>query len=296
MTLVLRHAAPVVPSRAVVLGAGGFVGAAAAQRLERYGVRVLKLARMQIDLQADDAAKRLAGLLRADDVLVASAAVAPVRSMADFAENARLVQEIVAALALRPVAHVVNIGSDAIYADSMSLLDESSPTAPDSLHGAMHLFREIALRGVAGEAFCSLRPTLIYGAADPHDGYGPNRFRRLAQAGKDIELFGEGEERRDHIHVDDVAELAARLVLRAGTGVLNAATGIVTSFRAIAETVVACAGTGVAIRTRPRTGPMPHGGYRAFDPARVCAAFPDFKFTSPAEGLARVQAETAGRR
>ena len=25
-----------------------------------------------------------------------------------------------------------------------------------------------------------LRPTLVYGANDPHNGYGPNRFRRLA--------------------------------------------------------------------------------------------------------------------
>jgi UDP-glucose 4-epimerase len=294
MTLVLRHAAPAAPPRIVVLGAGGFVGAAIAERLEARGANVLKLSRTQIDLRADDAAGRLASLLRADDSLVASAAVAPVRSMADFAANARLVQTIVEALERRPVAHFLNVGSDAIYADSGAPLDENSPAAPDSLHGAMHLFREIALRAVAGAAFCSLRSTLIYGAADPHDGYGPNRFRRLAQAGRDIELFGEGEERRDHIHIADVAELAARLVLQAAEGALNAATGFVTSFREIAETVVKLAGTGVAIRSRPRVGSMPHGGYRAFDPARALAAFPDFRFSPPANGFARVQAETGG--
>jgi hypothetical protein len=27
---------------------------------------------------------------------------------------------------------------------------------------------------------------------DPHNGYGPNRFRRLAAAGQEIVLFGEG--------------------------------------------------------------------------------------------------------
>jgi len=294
MTLVLRHRAPLNPPRAVVLGAGGFIGGAIATRLESQGVAVLRLSRREIDLLRDDAAEALAERLRAGDTLVAAAAVAPVRNMDGFVANARLVRAMVEALERRPVAHLVNIGSDAVYADSTAPLDETSPCAPDSLHGAMHLFREIALRG-AGAAFCSLRPTLVYGAADPHDGYGPNRFRRLAQRGRDIELFGEGEERRDHVHVDDVAELAVRLVLHAATGTLNAATGSVTSFREVAARVAALAGTGVAVRTRPRTGPMPHGGYRAFDPVRAHAAFPDFQFTALADGLARVQAETAGR-
>jgi nucleoside-diphosphate-sugar epimerase len=45
---------------------------------------------------------------------------------------------------------------------------------------------------------------------DPHNGYGPNRFRRLAAAGQEIVLFGGGEERRDHVLVDDVARDASR--------------------------------------------------------------------------------------
>ena len=27
---------------------------------------------------------------------------------------------------------------------------------------------------------CIVRPTLVYGANDPHNGYGPNKFIRLA--------------------------------------------------------------------------------------------------------------------
>jgi hypothetical protein len=38
---------------------------------------------------------------------------------------------------------------------------------------------------------------------------------------------------------------------------------------------------------------MPHNGYRPFDNAAVCAAFPDFKFTPLAEGIARAQREMA---
>jgi nucleoside-diphosphate-sugar epimerase len=79
-----------------------------------------------------------------------------------------------------------------------------------------------------------VRSTLIYGSGDPHNGYGPNRFRRLADAGQEIVLFGEGEERRDHVLVDDVAEIVCRVIERRSQGTLNIATGEVMSFRAIA--------------------------------------------------------------
>ena len=74
---------------------------------------------------------------------------------------------------------------------------------------------------------------------DPHNGYGPNRFRRLAAKGEAITLFGEGEEKRDHVHIDDVAALVSATLHQRSTGTLNIATGKSTSFREVAEMVVA---------------------------------------------------------
>jgi UDP-glucose 4-epimerase len=293
MSLVHLHPAPRKPTRVVVVGAGGFVGGAIRARLAREGVETLALGRADIDLCASDSGAKLAAILRPDDAVVAASAVAPVKNVAMFETNARLVRGLVDALTARPVAHLLNIGSDAIYADSAAPLTEASVAAPDNLHGIMHLFRETALRAVPAARFASLRPTLVYGARDPHNGYGPNRFRRLAQAGEPIALFGEGEERRDHVLIDDVAELAWRILAHASAGALNAATGRVASFREIAEKVVRLAGSASPVRGSPRQGPMPHNGYRPFDPAAALAAFPDFRFTALDEGLARVQAETA---
>jgi nucleoside-diphosphate-sugar epimerase len=129
---------------------------------------------------------------------------------------------------------------------------------------------------------------LLYGAADPHNGYGPNRFRRLAAAGQEIVLFGEGEERRDHVLIDDVAEIIWRVLARRSRGILNIATGKVTSFRQIAERIAGMAAPTVAIRTSPRSGPIPHDGYRAFDIAACQAAFPDFVYVEIDEGLKTV--------
>lgn len=286
------HSSDITPSRVVVMG-GGFVGGAIVRRLRGRNVETLVLTRREVDLLDKDAAGLLAKHLRDGDAFVAAAAIAPVKNPAMLRENITLVEALAGAIKARPVAHVLNIGSDAIYADSTMPLDEKSCPAPASLHGIMHLTREIMLgEAVGGTPLATLRPTLIYGADDPHNGYGPNRFRRLAAKGEPITLFGEGEERRDHIWIEDVAELAVRMLLRRSKGALNAATGTVVSFHEVAQLVTSHFATRPPIISTPRHGPMPHGGYRPFDPKATFSAFPDFRYTQPAEGFARVHAET----
>jgi UDP-glucose 4-epimerase len=282
---------PAAPARVVVVGAAGFVGNAIAARLERDQVPVLRLTRREVDLLAADGADRLAARLRREDVLVAAAAQAPCRNSAMLRDNTILAAAMLKAAAATPLAQVVNVSSDAIYADSASPLTEASVKAPESLHGVMHLAREIMFASEIKAPLAMLRPTLIYGAADPHNGYGPNRFRRLAAAGEPIVLFGKGEEQRDHVLIDDVAELAAQVIYRRSAGALNIATGTIWSFREIAEMVVRISPRPVPIQELPRTGPMPHNGYRAFDTTACRAAFPDFSFAPLQHGLMKAMEE-----
>lgn len=285
------HPQPVKPARVVVLGANGFIAGAILRRLKADGIATLALGRVELDLQAPEAAERLATTLRADDVLVFASAKAPCKDLAMLRDNIAMAQTVCAALKARPVAHVMYLSSDAVYKDSAAPLTESSCAEPGSLHGVMHLAREVALRQEYGGPLALVRPTLVYGLDDPHNGYGPNRFRRLAAAGKEIVLFGEGEERRDHVDVEDVAEVVRLTVLHRSTGIANAVSGEVVSFRELAEFAASEFSPRVAVKSGPRTGPMPHDGYRAFDNRAVLASFPGLRFRSWREGLARVNAQ-----
>ena len=289
----LRHlnATATLPKRVVVIGAAGFVGGALMRRLDAAKVPALGLSRNEIDLQSPGAADQIASHLHPDDAVVAAAARAPCKNIGIMVENMVMTQAMVGALARVPVAHVVNISSDAVYADEPVPLTEASPAAPTSMHGAMHLAREIAFATLASP-LAILRPSLLYGAADPHNGYGPNRFRRCANSGEDITLFGAGEERRDHVLIYDAAELIFRALQRRSVGTLNIATGDVHSFHYIAERIVALSPRKVAIKSSPRNGPMPHNGYRPFDIAACRSAFPDFRYEQIDTGIAIAQRET----
>lgn len=281
---------PQVPARIVVMGANGFVGGAVVSDLKRHRLPMLELNRTSLDLLSAGASDRLAAMLKPNDVFIAVSAVAPCKTPDMLVQNMVIANAMVTALSQTPVSHLVNISSDAVYADSAEPLTESSPTAPTSLHGAMHLARELMFSTVRAP-LAIVRPTLLYGARDPHNGYGPNRFRRLAAGGKDIVLFGDGEERRDHVDIEDVATLIRLVVMYRSVGIVNAAAGQVVSFRELAEFAASDFVPQVAVKTSPRSGPMPHNGYRAFDNRAVLNAFPEFRFKSWREGLSRIHAD-----
>src|SRR5215831_1684290 len=274
--IMLEHLNPTPqkPSRVVVLGAYGFVGGTCARRLAARGVAVLALDKDDIDLTASGAAEQLQTRLAPDDAILVVSARAPCKDTGMMIDNIRIMHAVCTALERSSVNHVVYFSSDAVYSDAPVPLTEEPRTEPGSMHGTMHLARELMLKATVKAPLAVVRSTLIYGEGDPHNGYGPNRFRRLAAAGQEIVLFGEGEERRDHVLIDDVAEIVCRVIEHRSRGTLNIATGEVYSFRDIAERIAAMARPVVAVRGTPRQGEMPHGGYRPFDIAACRRAFP----------------------
>ncbi|NOS71389.1 MAG: NAD(P)-dependent oxidoreductase [Verrucomicrobia bacterium] len=288
--LTLNSPKPAKPERVVIMGAGGFVGRASADKLKADGVNVIALTRKEVDLLAADGATKLAAQLTPATTLIVTSALAPVKNTPMLLDNLCMMQAVIEAVKTRPIAHLIYISSDAVYSDSDKPMTESSPAEPGSLHGVMHLAREVMLKNeLAAIPQAFVRPTLIFGPNDPHNGYGPNRFMRLARAGQEIRLFGEGEERRDHIFIEDVAEIVRRCVLHRATGIVNAVSGKVTSFKEIAEMAAAKFEPRVKVIGTPRVGAMPHNGYRAFDTALVQKLFPDFKPLTLTQGLDRMK-------
>ena len=227
-----------------------------------------------------------------DLAVVFVSAVAPAKNAAQMMTNLRMAEAACIAFAAVPPAHLLYVSSDAVYADDANPVTERSAVAPSTTQGMMHAARELMFRSEYRGPFACLRPTLIYGAGDPHSGYGPNRFRRQAAKGEPITFFGEGEEKRDHVAVEDVARLAARILLRRSSGSLNAVTGISTSFHDIAMIVAAQFSPRAKVKSVPRPGPRAHLLHRFFDISDCYNAFPDFHFEPLAAGLARVHRES----
>lgn len=282
-----RFEKAVRPARVVVLGAAGFVAGRLVRRLEEEGIACRPVGSREVDLTDARAAEKLASIVQAGDSVVMTSALTPEhgRHRATFWKNVRMVEplcELAGAL-----AHVVYISSDSVYGWREECVNEDSYCETPDLYGLSHVVRERLLRD-ACECVAVVRPSAIYGAGDPHNSYGPNRFLRSALAEGKITLFGEGEERRDHVYIDDVCEIILLCLLHRSCGAINAVSGTAISFAAAARSIRGAVARSVAIDTAPRRMPIRH---RSFDTLALRAAFPEFRATSLEQGIRQMLAE-----
>lgn len=274
-------AEPAAPTRVVVLGKGGFVARHTSTLLAQARIETIGVGRPELDLTQPESIEQLTSLLRPTDQVLFVSAKAPCRNVDDYAANLAMAQHAVKAFEKVRPAHLVYVSSDAVYDEADALVRETTRPAPSSMHGAMHFARERLLALAGGAPLCIVRPSLLYGADDPHNGYGPNRFARMASRGETISLFGDGEEQRDHVFIEDVARLLVLCLQHHSTGILNIATGTSLSFRTTAEAAVALFNSG-KVEGTPRKNPITH---RHFDPTAALKSFPGFSFTRFEDGF-----------
>jgi nucleoside-diphosphate-sugar epimerase len=254
------------------LGANSFIGKAITKKFISQNIKPVLVTRKNADLEKKQSFNKLKKILKKDDTIIFIAAVAPVKNIEMLNQNLLICKNIIESLKIKKPNHVIYLSSDAVYSDSKNKINEKSETTPESFHGFMHLIRENMLK----ELNCKktfVRPTLVYGSDDPHNGYGPNKFIRCAQNNEEIFLFGKGEERRDHIHVDNVADIVSTVAIKKIDGIINAVSGNVISFNEIAKNLKKIY-PNLVIKNLKRNGPMPHNGYRAFDNKLLKKYFP----------------------
>jgi nucleoside-diphosphate-sugar epimerase len=276
-----------------VLGAGGFLGRRLLKACAVVGIEAAALGARDIDLTDAAAPARLAQCLRAKDAVVFLAALTPDkgRDSGTLMRNLVMARAVVEATRSVDIAQLVYASSDAVYSFADGLICEETPAVPLDLYGAMHRTRELMLAAEAKAPLAILRLTAVYGAGDTHNSYGPNRFLRQALKDGRIPLFGNGDETRDHLHVDDAVDLVLKVATHTSTGLLNLATGKSESFRAVAQMIAAMASRPIEIAPSPRQNPVTH---RHFDATNLLRAFPGTRFRALSEGLSTMLAGMSG--
>lgn len=241
----------------VIFGGSGYVGSNLVRELKGAGEKVHFPVSTEIDMANELSIDKLAQYFSSNTAIVFSACISPDRgsSSGTFLSNVRMAHVLSAAIKKNLPKYLIYLSANGVYEDYQSpCLEDVLPT-PQSLYGMMHLSRELILSHtcvVAGIPLMILRPASIYGPMDLHDFYGPTRFIRTALSKGYIELYGDGEELRDHVFIQDVIRVILLCLQNQITGLLNVSSGHPRTFGEIASVIANIFKNSVEIRSVPR--------------------------------------------
>jgi UDP-glucose 4-epimerase len=241
----------------LLLGGRGFIGSALATRLEQKKTSVHIVGRDNIE--------QLEDLLSRSGCVVHLACATTPGSSASRPElelgNIALTAQLVALLEKQPPTHLIFFSSGGtVYGNPARLpAAEEDPTAPLSHHGVSKSSQEACCQAARnhGHAVTILRPSNAYGPGQRmKSGFGLVRtMLEHARAGTPLEIWGDGENVRDFIYIDDVVEACMRFIALPGdSGTYNLGTGIGVSINQLKVLVEVASGRRLEAIYRPARG------------------------------------------
>lgn len=281
-------------SRYVLLGGSSFVGQVLQQQaLKDRSVELIPLRSRDLDLTCTGSGEALAGRMDENTVLIVASRSRNREALLAAQENFAMAVAVGHCLEKCPMRKCIFLSSLAVYGASETNLriTENTPALPNTYYGASKLASEQILTLAAKKhktPLVILRPCKIYGPVSLTDGYGPSRFLDLLLQGKEIALYGDGEELRDHVYAADLARIILLLAENGATGIFNVASGESHSFRQIIGILERAIGRKARVREIPRTQPR-------ID-QRVCIeklqeALPAFQPTRLEQGIRTIVAD-----
>lgn len=226
-------------SKVLLIGKNGFVAKSFSNTLSKNNIKFQSLSKSNIDLTNHNECKKLSSYT-SKYVIFFFAAITPDKGKDEkvLIKNIKMISNFFDFFPISNIAHFNYISSDAVYSSKQENINPHTHTNPDDLYGLMHIVREkIVQSKLTINQVTILRLTAIYGYGDTHNSYGPNRFINQAINDGEIKLFGDGMDKRDHLHIDDLIKILLVFMKKKTPGTFIIATGNSMSFKSIAKKI-----------------------------------------------------------
>lgn len=241
----------------LLLGGAGFIGRALARRLQPEQMPLHLVGRQDGD-RLEQVLPHCGTVVHLASVTTPGASAAhPHLELGNMALTLRLLE----LLQTQPDTHLIFFSSGGtVYGNPQRLpVAEDSPLAPLSHHGAGKAAQEAFCQAWRAQdhAVTILRPSNAYGPGQAiKSGFGLIRtLLEHARVGTTMEIWGDGENVRDYLYIDDLVEATTRLIKQPqNSGTYNLGSGMGYSINQVKAIVEAVCGQEIKTIYRPARG------------------------------------------
>mgnify|MGYP000692194635 CR=1 FL=1 len=275
----------------IILGNRGFLGAALYDFLRKKDEsEIMGFNSSNLNLKSPSILNQIINCADKNTTIVSTArASSEPDPLKTFNQDLAITSNIAQFLKKTPVKKFVYNSSISIYGEDTANLGitEETKIAPSSHYGISKFTSEELLRKAAKEQetpFVVLRPCMIYGPGYVGLPYGPDRMVDSLVKNNQVEIFGDGSDRRDFLFINDFIKIIKIFIGDNCCGTYNLGTGDNYSPWNIVRILRSLTGNDFPVIKLKRTKPKIN---QKLDISKLKGILKDYVFTSLEIGLKR---------
>ncbi len=177
-----------------------------------------------------------------------------------FEINLNIINNLIEVLKKKKPKKLIFFSSQVIYGENTNnnFTTEKTLPNPTSLYGIAKYTSERLLLKAANDFEFDLmivRMPRIYGPGDNPKNYGPTKFVNFFKNKQTLEVYGNGSEKRDFVHIIDLVKVLEKLYKKNYSGSVNICTGVPYSFKEVIKTIEKLVEQKMLVKYKKRTRP-----------------------------------------
>tara|TARA_Y100000590_G_scaffold57842_1_gene60911 strand:- start:4036 stop:4902 length:867 start_codon:yes stop_codon:yes gene_type:complete len=282
----------------LILGHTGYIGSSIYTKLKKNlkGVKIVGISSKKINLTNLSQSKKIKKLINKNTTLIICAAIKSDlgNSFGTYIKNIRIAENILSNIQDIHLNKIILFSSNAVYGvfKKNKLITEKTPLYPDTFYGLAKVVTEklfeLSLNQHNKNKLIILRPTSIYGPNEKITPNTPSGHLKKILNNEKISLWGNGEEKRDFLFIEDLENIVLKLINKKFTGILNLATGESVSYADSIKKISKLLNKKIIFYKKTRTTKLVD---KVYSTRKIKKHFPKYNFQKLNKGLKKILKE-----
>jgi len=273
----------------IILGNSGFIGRNLQKYLKRKKKSVIGFSSKKINLLVKTDALKLSRFIDSNSIIIFLSFNKNQKNAttSELKKNLLMTENFLNVLEKKKPKMVIFFSSQTVYGENTHNLNITEKTLPNptSFYGIAKYTSERMINKYCLEkeiTFMIIRIPRIYGSDDDINNYGPTKFIYYYKKNKKLDLWGDGKEKRDYLHINDLNKIVLKLIMKNFNGLINICSGVNYSFLQIINYIEVLTGNKFSFKKKKRSRPkVDHGMKNKF----LKKVIGNYKFVPLRDGL-----------